>query len=59
MAVRDACSEVKSFYCQLDDENWFHLKKDHHYYYQIQGAMGLTGVQWCDFVVLDSSRVYH
>ena len=51
MTVRDACSEVKSFYCQLDDENCIHLKKDHHYYYQVQGAMGLTGAQWCDFVV--------
>ena len=51
MTVRDACFEVKSFYCQLDDENCIHLKKDHHYYYQVQGAMGLTGAQWCDFVV--------
>ncbi|XP_049515048.1 uncharacterized protein LOC125941562 [Dermacentor silvarum] len=27
------------------------LKKDHAYYYQIQGMMGVTGLKWCDFVV--------
>ena len=28
MTVRDTCSEAKSFYCQLDDENCIHLKKN-------------------------------
>ena len=27
------------------------LKKDHPYYYQVQGQLGLTGLKWCDFVV--------
>ena len=27
------------------------LKKNHEYYDQVQGQMGLTGTKWCDFVV--------
>ena len=27
------------------------LKQNHAYYAQVQGQMGCTGVQWCDFVV--------
>ena len=27
------------------------LKKGHVYYDQVQGLMGLTGAQWCDFIV--------
>ena len=28
------------------------LKKDHSSYYQVQGQLGITGLQWCDFVIL-------
>ncbi|XP_037503119.1 uncharacterized protein LOC119377900 [Rhipicephalus sanguineus] len=27
------------------------LKKNHAYYYKVQGMMGVTGLKWCDFVV--------
>ena len=27
------------------------LKRGHVYYDQVQGLMGLTGAQWCDFIV--------
>ncbi len=27
------------------------LKRNHDYYYQVMGQMGLTGAKWCDFFV--------
>ena len=44
--------EDKSFYIELQDEKPV-LKKKHAngYYSQIQMAMGLTGAQYCDFIV--------
>ena len=27
------------------------LKRNHHYFYQIQGAMAIAEVEWCDFIV--------
>ena len=55
MTVRDACTKMKSFYCQLDAESQtVSLKHSHHYYYQVQGSMAITGAQWCDFIVWTS-----
>ena len=45
----DACSDPKSF-CERVG-NMCKLKKTHAYYAQVQGQMGCTGAQWCDFVV--------
>ena len=45
----DACSDSR-FYLQMQD-NKPKLKKDHEYYDQVQGQMGLTGAKWCNFVV--------
>ena len=50
MSVRDACTKMKSFYCQLVNDQ-IRLKKSHHYYYQVQGAMAMADVKWCDFIV--------
>ena len=30
------------------------LERNHKYYAQVQGLMGVTGAQWCDFVVYTS-----
>ncbi|KAL1276263.1 hypothetical protein QQF64_035886 [Cirrhinus molitorella] len=27
------------------------LKKSHKYYYQVQGQLALSGLQWCDFIL--------
>ena len=27
------------------------LKREHQYYFQIQGELGNTGASWCDFVI--------
>ena len=49
LTPEEACSDA-SFYCHLIDGKP-ELKKDHHYYYQVQGQLGLSGLKWCDFVV--------
>lgn len=33
-------------------DNVVTLKRDHSYYYQMQGQLGVTGYSWCDFVIL-------
>ena len=45
----DACSDPK-FFCERIG-NMCKLKTTHAYYAQVQGQMGCTGAQWCDFVV--------
>ena len=49
--VRDGCKNLKSFFCQLNESNLVVLKRNHQYYFQVQGAMAITGAQWCDFIV--------
>ena len=46
----DACKEP-TFFCELINDKPA-LKREHQYYYQIQGQLGITGLHWCDFVVL-------
>ena len=49
----EACTE-KSFSCSLDESGkQLLLKRNHNYYCQIQGQMGITGRAWCDFIVLN------
>ncbi len=46
---KEACKDP-NFFCSLVDGKPT-LKKDHNYYYQIQGQLGICGLPWCDFVV--------
>ena len=46
----DACSDPKFFVSELGTCA-YKLKRAHAYYTQVQGQMGCTGAQWCDFVV--------
>ena len=50
MSVIEACSKIKPFYCEIENGD-IKLKKNHQYYYQVQGAMGIVGVEWCDFII--------
>ena len=50
MTPQEACS-LKDFSCKLDQDGRVRLKSPHNYYYQVQRVMGITGSQWCDFVV--------
>lgn len=40
-----------SFYCKVDSNGEFHLKKNHAYYYQVLGEMAVTGLLQADFVI--------
>lgn len=33
------------------DNGFLTLKKGHAYYYQVQGQLLVSGMQWCDFMV--------
>ena len=47
-------SEVakKPHFCaKIDASGRIQLKRSYHYYYQVQGNMGVTGLRWCDFVL--------
>ncbi|XP_049522616.1 uncharacterized protein LOC125945088 [Dermacentor silvarum] len=50
LAVEEACID-KRFCCFLEEDNEVVLKKDHPYYFQVQGQMAITGHAWCDFVI--------
>ena len=49
ISVCEACTN-KSFFCEIEN-NDICLKRSHYYYYQVQGAMAILKVSWCDFIV--------
>ena len=36
----------------------YKLKRDHSYYAQAQGQLGVTGAKWCDFIVYTGKGIY-
>ncbi len=50
MTPEEACNGIKGFFCTLHNGT-VTLRRNHNYYYQVQGALGVTGRKWCDFVV--------
>ena len=50
MTPEAACGNLKGFFCTLENR-MVTLRRNHNYYYQVQGALGVTGLKWCDFVV--------
>ena len=48
--VGDACMKSQ-FFCTKDENNVVTLKRNHNYYYQIQGQLSVLKLEWCDFVV--------
>ncbi|XP_056008508.1 uncharacterized protein LOC130051168 [Ostrea edulis] len=62
LSPSEAASQ-KDFFCELLDGK-VTLKRNHNYYYQIQGQLAISGRKWCDFVVwtlIDHSveRIYY
>ena len=53
----EACSDPNFFMEKVNDSDC-RLKRDHEYYSQVQGQMGVTGAQWCDFIVYTSKGLY-
>ena len=51
MDLEEACLVVENFCCFLDADGRPCLRKNHNYYYQIQGSMAILRVKYCDFVV--------
>lgn len=49
----DACSDP-TFCLHINSNGHLTLKRNHEYYDQIQGQMGVTGAKWCDFIVYTS-----
>ena len=48
------CPQVRSYTeakCLKRRDDHYKLKKNHAYYVQVMGQMGLSGSQWCDFMV--------
>ena len=50
MTPEEACIGIKGFFCTLQNGK-VTLRRNHNYYYQVQGALGVTARKWCDFVV--------
>jgi hypothetical protein len=44
-----ACNGDKDFHLENKD-SFPVLKTSHKYYYQVQGQLGITGSNWCDFI---------
>lgn len=47
---RGAVLSDPDFCCEIRNGK-LRLKLDHQYYFQVQGQLALTGMDWCDFVV--------
>ncbi|KAM7290119.1 hypothetical protein ISCGN_010131 [Ixodes scapularis] len=54
MTPEDACADSK--FCSAMVGNVVTLKREHAYYYQIQGQLGVTGHSWCDFVIFTNAE---
>lgn len=50
--LRDVSQDKKSSLCLEVKDGSLQLKRNHRYYYQVQGQMNITGRSFCDFVVL-------
>lgn len=46
------CSSIRDAKCLRLCNGEPKLRKTHDYYYQIQGQLGITGMHWCDLMVL-------
>ena len=59
MTIEEACMD-SSFYLQVANENDPKpmLKKDHAYYFQVQGIMASCNVEWADFIVYTTKEVH-
>ena len=49
---------TQTFFMEKVDDTQCRLKRDHAYYAQVQGQMGVTGAKWCDFIVYTSKGMY-
>lgn len=57
VAPIDACSDPK-LCMEKTGTDTCQLKKNHEYYAQVQGQMGVTGCRWCDFILYTRKGIY-
>ena len=48
---QNAAKTIKTFFCKVSESGNVELKRNHAYYYQVQGSLAITQRLWCDFVV--------
>ena len=51
MTVKDACTTLPNFCLVRNNNDEMSLKRNHEYYYQVQGQLMVTGAAFCDFIV--------
>jgi len=52
-------STTKHDASQVERENgYFRLRQSHRYYWQVQGQLAVTGLEWCDFVTDTQENLY-
>ncbi|XP_037501046.1 uncharacterized protein LOC119374915 [Rhipicephalus sanguineus] len=49
LTIEEACADRA--FCSIFQDGEAILKRDHHYFYQVQGQMAVTGHKWCDLVL--------
>ena len=54
--IKESCTDPK--FCLADIDGGISLKKNHVYFYQVQGAMATLKLQWCDFVVFTNKDLH-
>ena len=54
--IKESCTDPK--FCLADIDGEISLKKNHVYFYQVQGAMATLKLQWCDFVVFTNKDLH-
>ena len=47
--IDEACEDKTFFLSKVDGK--FFLKRNHNYYYQVQGSLGILQLKWSDFIV--------
>ena len=56
VSIQEAVLDKSFCMEQIDDK--IRLKRNHCYFYQIQGQMALSGLKWCDFVVYTFQSIF-
>jgi len=58
MTIKQYNESYKSSYLEPQPNGLFKLKRNHNYYYQIQGCLYLLNMNWCDFVVWTEKDIH-
>ena len=58
MTPTEATENLYDFCLHRVSDTQIALRKNHNYYYQVQGAMAVTHRSWCDFVEWTPRGIY-